>query len=253
MNSESRLEAMAALLIDAHRRHRLIDVAGPPPGNAQAAYRIQDIVAQTLWRDEVAAWKTGGDGRTEPIAAPIPGEKLHESPFAVSAGSFHFIGIEAELAYRLKTDLPPRDRAYDEVDMAAAIASVHAAIELCDSRLREWHTADPLWKLADNQMNAALVVGGGLGEWRSIAPRSIGVTLEVDGKTVKEAVGSHPLGDPLALLPFLANHCAARCGGLRARDVVTTGSWTGMILVEADAEVVVRFTTIGEARVRFSR
>jgi 2-keto-4-pentenoate hydratase len=44
-------------------------------------------------------------------------------------------------------------------------------------------------------------------------------------------------------------HVADR-GGLREGDVVTTGSWVGIVPVQLGDDVVARFTGIGEARVR---
>ncbi len=40
--------------------------------------------------------------------------------------------------------------------------------------------------------------------------------------------GSHPTVDPSRLLPAIVAHCTEHSDGLRAGDVVTTGSWTGM-------------------------
>ncbi len=59
----------------------------------------------------------------------------------------------------------------------------------------------------------------------------------------------HPYGNPIRLLPWLAAHCMARCGGLHAGDIITTGTWTGMNFVAPGAEVITRFPGIGEARV----
>lgn len=230
-------------------------MAGESPASVAEAYGVQDIVARDLWTqagNAIHAWKTGGpNAHATPIAAPIPQSKLFRSPVTLSGRDFCVIGIEAELAYTLARDLPPRMAPYTEADVVATVRSIHAAIEVCDSRLRDWQVADPLLKLADNQMNGALVVGTGMRDWQQIIPGRQVAILEIDGKRCGESVGAHPYGNPLRLLPWLASHCAARCGGLRAGDVITTGAWTGMHFVTAGAEVAARFPGIGEARIAF--
>jgi 2-keto-4-pentenoate hydratase len=78
------------------------------------------------------------------------------------------IGVEAEVAFRLAKDLPPRSRPYSERSVAAAIGEVVVAIELCDTRLANWKDTSGLWKLADFQNNSALVVGSGTKDWLKI-------------------------------------------------------------------------------------
>jgi 2-keto-4-pentenoate hydratase len=252
--TDLRVQPVAAALIDAHRARRTV-VLPAPVRSADEAYRVQDIVAQALWTSAgiaIAGWKTGApDPRTTPIAAPIPRSKLLASGAELTFGDFHVIGIEAELACTLAVDLPPRAEPYTDSDTRAAIASLHAAIEVCDSRLADRQRADPLAKLADNQMNGALVVGAALRDWRNVVPRRQAAIVDIDGQRRAESIGGHPCGDPIALVAWLANHCAARCGGLRAGDVVTTGAWTGMHMIEAPATIAVRFPGIGEARVAF--
>jgi 2-keto-4-pentenoate hydratase len=244
----------AAALIDAHRTHRTIEPS-LRPRSAEDAYRVQDIVARALWTsagDAITAWKTGAPNRaTTPIAAPIPRSKVLASGAALPFDDFNVIAIEAELAFTIGRDLPPRSTPYGRSDLRAAIASIHPAIEVCDSRLRDWKNADPLPKLADNQMNGALVVGEGVADWQRVMPREQRATVDIGGRRIAEAIGSHPCGDPVVLLDWLANHCAVRCGGLRAGDVVTTGAWTGMHVIAAPAECVVGFPGIGEARASF--
>ena len=106
-------------------------------------------------------------------------------------------------------------------------------------------------KLADNQVNEALVVGPAFDDWRRVVPQTQTAIAEIDGAIVAKDVGGHPCGDPFLLLAWLAAHCAERCGGLRAGDVITTGAWTGMHPVAPGASVVARFPGSGDARVRF--
>ncbi len=245
------IAAAACLLVEAYRSRRQLEALPPTPRDAAQAYAIQDaVIAALVEGQRVSAWKTGApNAHTVPIAALIRPARLCFEPAEWPAADFHMLGIEAELAYRLAADLPPRTEPYGPDEVMAAVGVVHAAIEVCDTRLRDWQSADPLWRLADNQINGALVIGEGIADWRVLESVRQPVRLIVDGESRVEATGSHPLGDPSALLPWIANHCAAHCGGLRAGDIVTTGTWTGMVFVEPGVEVVASFPGIGEARV----
>lgn len=253
--SDDRIARAAGLLIDAHRSggHAVADDAFAPR-SAEDAYGIQDRVLASLYPGvRACGWKVGSPRpEAEPTAAPIPGKLIHASPARLRAGSFRMIGVEAEIAFRLARDLPPRAEAYSEPELADAVAEALVVIELCDSRLADWRGAAALWKLADFQMNAALVLGTGVRDWRNVDFTTQAVDLLVNGASRLSARGSHPFGDPSRLLPWAAAHVARRSGGLRAGDVVTTGSWTGMEFVPPGAEVTARFAGIGEACVRLT-
>ena len=66
-----------------------------------------------------------------------------------------------------------------------------------------------------------------------------------------ERTGSNTAGDLLRLLPWLANEGAARTGGLQAGQWITTGSWTGSLVVEARATVGATFASLGTVTVTF--
>lgn len=246
------VDKIAALFVEAHTRGRQFEAAtDPAPATAQSAYQVQDLVFAALYPGQRAgAWKVGGPRPdVEPTAAPIPSARLYASPARVSAQDFHMIGVEVEIAFRLGRDLPPRTAAYAEEEIAAAISEALVTIELCDTRLSNWRDASALWRLADFQLNAALVVGSGIQDWRAIDFARQRAELWIDGARTMEATGAHPFGNPVRLLPWLAAHNGGRCGGLHAGNIITTGAWTGLQFVAPGAEVIARFPGIGEARV----
>ena len=245
-------DTIAALLIGAQTSGRQFEAkTDPAPATAQDAYAVQDRVFAALYPGQRAgAWKVGGASpEVEPTAAPIPSASLHPSPARIPAKGFHMIGIESEIAFRLGRDLPPRATPYSEDEIAAAVSEALVTIELCDTRLSNWKDTSALWRLADFQLNAALVIGSGRPDWRAIDFTRQRAELWIDGALSLEATGAHPYGNPIRLLPWLAAHCAARCGGLHAGDIITTGTWTGMQFIKPGATVITRFPGIGEASV----
>ena len=220
------------------------------PRTVGDAYAIQDAVAAKL--GAIGGWKVGAkNASAEPTCAPLPATLILRSPQRFAAGRFAHNGVEAELAFTLSHDLPPRPKPYRVADLEAAVATVHAAIEIVDSRFVDLNGVDALSLLADFQSNGALVVGNGVALPHAFASSTQEVTLEIDGKRVVESRGSNPAGDVLCLLAWLANHATARCGGLRRGDIVTTGSWTGMRFVASGTRVEAAFAGIGGADVGF--
>ena len=234
-------------LARAHQeRRQFASTEVPPPADVAAVYRIQDgLYARLAGGARPRAWKVGASSAdAEPTIAPILPGRLLASPASVHAREFHVIGVEAEIAFRIARDVAHGD------DVGAAIGEALVAIELCDSRLADWREAPALWKLADNQMNWGLVAGTGVARWQQIDFIAQPAELWIGGKQCVAVRGGHPYGSPFRLMPWTLAHLARRAGGLRAGDVITTGSWGGMHFASAGDEVVARFLGIGEARVR---
>lgn len=240
------LSAIAASFGKAWSEHRQIDFASGL-NTAEEAYRIQDLVfAERHPAGRACAWKAGTSGPgIEPTGAPIG--RVLASPAAVAHDECHMFGIEGEIAFRLGQDLPARDQAWSEAELSAAIAEVLVTIELCDTRLANWTAASALSRLADFQLNAALVMGTGTMRWQGIDFSAQHAELWTNGLKKVDRTGAHPLGNPLGIMPWAAAHCAQRAGGLKKGDIVTTGSWTGMEFVLPGDRVRVHFPGIGEA------
>jgi 2-keto-4-pentenoate hydratase len=244
------VERAAALLVDARQQHRQVEPFAPGPTGVGDAYAVQDVVAQRL--GPIGAWKVGAKAPGQvPNAAPILANLIRPSPADWPASSLHMIGIEAELAFRLGRDVAPRDGPLDRGEIWAAIESVHAAVEIVDTRLTGWKNADRLWVLADNQSNGGLVYDPQGVPLRGMPLADAPVRLVIDGRTVVEGRGGNPAGDPSWLVEWLVEHCARRRGGLRAGMLVTTGSCTGMPFVEPGASVEAVFDGIGRVVLRF--
>lgn len=243
------LHAAAALLLGARRDHRRVVLPHElRPANFAQAYVIQNAVELGLGRAPIA-WKVGApDARSTPGAAPI--YEVLASPARIDAERLHMIGVEAELAAVFGRDLPARASAYSDEEVLSAVQEVRVVIEVCDSRIEGWQAADDATKLADHQLNFALVTGDAAQNPRALDYGKLAVRTLVDGRMIKEGVGTHALGNPLPLLPWLANHARLR-GGLRTGTIATMGAWLGLHTVQPGAEVTVEFPAIGSAKVSF--
>ncbi|UFN48266.1 fumarylacetoacetate hydrolase family protein [Roseomonas sp. OT10] len=233
-------ERAAALLLEARRGGAPLEdlpVALRPTGIGQA-YAIQDAVIRQTGR--IGGWKVGPRrGDADPSCAPIGAELIHASParFAAMPGA----EIEVEIAVTLGRDLPPRETPYAADDLREAIATLHPAIELLGSRFRDRKAASALSVVADSQSNAAVVLDPGRADWQGLALESVGMRLRLDGAEVATVAGGADTANVLSALAWLADHAAARTGGLRRGDVVITGArlgpWPRGAATDVEAEV----------------
>jgi len=225
------------------------------PRTEAAAYEIQLAVLRLMGED-IGGWKASMPDAGSGFSAPIAARALLASPAglvpaAVATLEPGRVGIEPEIAFRMARDLPPRTDGAQHTRTAVidAIASAHAAIEICVCRLADFDTAAPLDRLADGIMNEGLVVGPACTSWRALTLSRLPLRVDIDGATVHQGIGGHPIGDPLIPLVWVANHLAARGITLRAGALVTTGSCNGIRYIERGQQVEVGFAGLGQASI----
>lgn len=246
-----RLDAAVAALLEARRsRTRLAALPeGAKPGSVAEAYAVQDGVTQAL--GPVGAWKIGAKSPSDsPLAAPVQQSDVLADGARVPRDRFNIVIIEAEVAFRFGRDLPAAGSPYGDAAILSAIESAHPAIEIVDSRFADIEKLDPFSKLADFQLNGALVVGPALRDWQGMDLKAITANVTIDGKTMIEKTGGNPAGDPRWLALWAANNLIARGQPIRAGQVVTTGSYIGMLPAPQGGEIVATLSGIGSVSVR---
>jgi 2-keto-4-pentenoate hydratase len=141
-------------------------------------------------------------------------------------------------------------RHYSRAEVLNAVASAHAAIEICVCRLQDFNAAPVLDRLADHIMNEALVLSAPGHDWLAEALPEIGLEVRFDGTSTYRGQGGHPLGDPVMPLVWMANHLSDRGITLATGHVITTGSCNGIHHVPAGTRVEVEFSGLGIARIQ---
>ncbi|TDR90498.1 2-keto-4-pentenoate hydratase [Enterovirga rhinocerotis] len=233
----------AEALLAARRDRNPIPIPVTGPRDEAEAYAVQDEVARGLGAP--GAWKVGGGA-----AAPIAQGLVRPSPCRWPGGEFIRRGIEAEIAFRIGRDLATDGRMPSRDEIRAAIGSVHAAIEIADSRFDTWPSQAKLWALADNMSNGGFVHAP---EGLPYDGRPLGrhqVTVTADGREVFAAEGVNAGGEPFELLVQLVGLSRTR-GGVQAGCYVTTGSLCGIVFVEPSAAVVAEIAGFGRVEIDF--
>jgi 2-keto-4-pentenoate hydratase len=150
---------------------------------------------------------------------------------------------EAEIAFVLGSDLP--DPATTVEQVAAAVAGVHAAIEIVDSRIADWKItfADTV---ADNGSSAFFVLADKGLPLAGLDLEGAAMEMEVGGKTASTGVGAAALGNPLNAAAWLAQTLAARGEPLKAGDILLAGALGPMVALTPGDHVHARIAGIGE-------
>jgi 2-keto-4-pentenoate hydratase len=239
------LEQLGELLCHSRRAGIRFPISSFEPLTAEDAYAVQDYVADKMkWfvSKRRTAWKIGGAPGSLITFAPVPAHDIHASGWHPDGGYSVGYGIEGELAVQLTHDL---DGTADRERIIAAIGAWLPCIELCDSRFEPVDQTGSMLRLADQQWNRALVLGTAVTLDRLPDWSDQSMSVSVNGKQALVKRGSHPFNDPLATLSKLAAHAERYGHGLRAGDVIATGSWCGVIWADPGELIDVEFAGVG--------
>jgi 2-keto-4-pentenoate hydratase len=211
-------------------------------------YLVQAEVAN-LAGTGAAGWKTGfGPDRT-PIAGPIFASDMRENGGTYQLIPGEQVLVEVELAIRLARDLPP-GRVYSIEDVLDATEEMLVGIELIGTRYADADDAPFEARLADNLNNGAYVTGEGTRDFASLAREGLRMRLWIDGAQTADHPGVHPDGDPLTGVAAWASAQADRLGGLKAGQVITTGSLNKPAPISGPARIEAELSGLGRVRLQ---
>lgn len=227
------------------------------PRTTDDAEAICEAFAHRL-EQPFGGWKIGATdpavpvklGLERPFCGPIPAHHVYASGAVVPWHDLLRPVVEAEIGMRLGRDLPPRERPYTREEVADAIATLHPGIEIPESRLADDHSHGALGMVADLGYAGRFAVGPGLDGWRTIAPERLEARLLINGREVGRGSAVKAFGHPLDGVLWLVNHRIERFGsGLRAGDIVSTGSLTGIHWTRPGDVVVADFGGLGSVSI----
>ncbi|KPI07589.1 2-oxopent-4-enoate hydratase [Actinobacteria bacterium OK074] len=187
-------------------------------------------------------------GVDEPDFGHLLDDMVHRDGGRVLASRYCAPRVEPEICFRLARPLKGPGITVD--DVLAATDAVAPALEIVDSRIRDWRItlADTV---ADNASAAGLVCGPWtpLGDVPDLA--SVAVDLFVDGERVASGSGKEVLGHPAAAVAWLANTLAAFGVDLEPGHVVLPGAMTTAPFVGAGQRIEAVFSGLGPVSVTF--
>lgn len=157
---------------------------------------------------------------------------------------------EAEIAFVLAKDLPDPDTTPQMV--ADAVATVHAAIEIVDSRIADWKItfADTV---ADNGSSAFFVLADAGLPLAGLDLEGAAMEMTVNGATASTGVGAAALGNPLNAAAWLARTLARRGEPLKAGDILLAGALGPMVALNPGDHVRAIVGGLGEASFTYTK
>ena len=157
---------------------------------------------------------------------------------------------EAEIAFVLGADLPS---GYTTVaETTAAIASVHAAIEIVDSRIADWKIAFAD-TVADNGSSAFFVLADTGLPLDGLDLEGAAMEMRINGEVVSTGVGAAALGNPLNAAAWLAQTLAKAGEPLKAGDILLAGALGPMFALTPGDRVEATIAGIGACSFAFGK
>ena len=235
----------AESLLAEHNAKARFKPLGPADGPATIsdAYDIQESYVALLQGKlgNVVGYKVGLTsapmqafcGIDHPIAGVVLATRVHHSGATVRRSDFGRLGLEFEIAVRIKSDVPVTAVPWTAETIAPHIDGVCAAIELVDDRSADYSNLDVLSLIADNSWNGGIILSEFATKWPDL--KGILGRAKKDLVAIGEGHGRDILGHPFNSVGWLAMQLASRGVTLKAGQVVMTGSVMKTVFPVEDA------------------
>lgn len=157
--------------------------------------------------------------------------------------------IEGEIAFVLDRDL--QGPGITPTDVARATAGVTPALEIIDSRVRDWKIKIQD-TIADNASAAAFVIGASLTPLNGLDLRHVGFVLTQNGRLAGTGAGAAVLGSPLQSVAWLINKMGEMGIGLKAGEIILSGTPSAAVPVNSGDAIHLVVDRLGEVGCRFA-
>ncbi len=157
--------------------------------------------------------------------------------------------IEPEIAFWLASDLHGPGVTLEQV--LQATRGVSAALEVVDSRIRNWRIA-LVDTIADNASSARVIVSEQLFPIEAFDLAKVHVTMTRDGEEVGSGMGAAVLGHPAAAVAWLANKLAEFGTSLEAGQLVLPGAMCAAVPIGQGDTFRAAFDGLGDIAISFT-
>lgn len=227
------------------------------PDTVEDGFAVQEALAALAgpsygWK--IAATSAAGQAHIG-VAGPLAGRLFerfrHEEGERIPVGDNLLRVAEAEFAFVLAADLDGGPEPLTSDDVLAAVGALHLAVEAPDTRLDGYESAGIAQLVADDGVAGRFVLGPSVPGWAELDLAASPTALHVNGELARTGRGANVLGDPRTALTWVANELRRLGSGLRAGDVVTTGTTSTPAGIGPGDDVVADFGGLGRVHVRF--
>lgn len=232
------------------------DIIGPV--DVAAAYEVQQLVNGRRLSTGVTAVgrKIGLTSEAvqrqlkvdQPDFGVLFSDMLRRSGDEVALDSLLQPRVEAEVAFVLARDLD--EGPFTVSALADAIDYALPAIEIVDSRVRDWNIA-LTDTVADNASSGLFVLGTEPMAMEELVPRRVRMQMWMDDVVVSTGSGEDCLGDPLLALAWLAATCLDLGAPLLRGETILSGALGPLVPVSAACAVRAELQGLGTVFVNF--
>lgn len=151
------------------------------------------------------------------------------------------------MEYRLleKTELWISPVILAGVDLGACGRAVAQALEIIDSRIRDWKIKIQD-TVADNASSGAFVLGSRLVPLTGLDLRCVGLVMTKNGQLAATGAGAAVLGNPVQSVAWLANKMGEYQISLKAGEVVLSGAAAAAVPVQSGDSIHLTVDRIGD-------
>jgi 2-keto-4-pentenoate hydratase len=253
----------AQALLAEHKARARFRSLGPPeaPATISDAYDIQEKYVALLRgkHGDTVGYKVGLTSATmqafcgidHPIAGVVLAKRVHRSGATVRISDFGRLGLEFEIAVRIKSDVAANATPYTADMIQPHIDGVCAAVEIVDDRNADYTNLDVRSLVADNSWNAGIVLSEFAAKWPDL--KEVLGRATKDHTAIGEGHGRDILGHPFNSVAWLATQLASRGETLKAGQVVMTGSVMKTVFPAEDATYRFELAEIGAVEVNVNK
>ena len=213
------------------------------------AARLAELSGQESRGWKIAATSEAGQRHINvdgPLIGRILAHRLLPPSSSVTLGDNIMRVAEAEFAFALATDLPPRGRDYSLDEALTAVSSLHLSIEVPDSRYSDFTKVGAAQLIADTACASWLVLGPPVeADWRRLDLAAHRVSGTRNGTQAADGTGKAVLGDPRLALQWFVNEAARYSGGVKAGQFVTTGTCIVPMAIAPGDAVTIDYGDLG--------
>lgn len=181
-------------------------------------------------------------GVNEPDYGHLMDTMLVYEDMGMSASTLIAPRIEGEIAFVLDSDLT--GPGVTPADVVRATAGVMPALEIIDSRVKDWKIKIQD-TVADNASSAAFVVGSRMVPIKKLDLRNVGFVFVKNGKIAATGAGAAVLGGPIQSVAWLANKLGTYGIGLKAGEIILSGSAVAAVPVKRGDSINLTVDRIG--------
>lgn len=228
-----------------------------PEADAEDGYRLSFAIAERRIAagDRVIGYKAALTAKSmqaffdidEPCAGVLTSSALIADG-RVSVGGWVAANAEPEIAFVMGRPLEGPGVTIPQV--MAATEGVMAALEVGNIRTGIEKRSMPTF-IGLNTLNGGIVLGDRCVDAGALDLRLEGMALEVDGAPAGSGTGVEALGDPRAVVAWLADLLARYGRRLEPGDIVITGSLVQGPILKPGQHARARYTHLGEVEVAF--